>query len=203
MSKLLKELYAALFNKGDFSLSEVAEKITEEFEIGRGKDLISADKLALLVTELASERISTRTALLALNQHPTTDPHEARKEIDDLCFDRFEKLQKISSRTKESNVGRATPLPLYAEFALYVAHVRLFKRDGKNPGWRKLEKRASDILGRSPFKRSEWRPLLTKSRIEKFLPQFREFTERSDYPDAGYVAWATEYDWLDEKTGAP
>ena len=133
MSTLLKKSYAALFNKGDFSVSEVADKISEEFEIGRGKDLISAENLALLVTELACERISSRTALVTLNQPPVNDPQEARKKIDDLCFDRFDQLLKISSRTKESNVARATQLPSYAEFALYVAHVRLLERDGKNP----------------------------------------------------------------------
>ena len=66
MSTSPKKSYAALFNKGDFSVSEVADKISEEFEIGRGKDLISAENLALLVTELACERISSRTALLPL-----------------------------------------------------------------------------------------------------------------------------------------
>jgi hypothetical protein len=196
MSKLLKKSYAALFTKGDFSVSAVADKISEEFEIGRGKNLISAENLALLVTELACERISSRTALITLNQPPLDNPQEARKTIDDLCFDRFDQLLKISSRTKESNVARATHLPGYAEFALYVAHVRLFERDGKNPGWRKLAKRASDILGRSPYKRSDWEPLITKSRIEKLLPSFREATEKSDYPKPDYVAWATEYDWL-------
>ena len=196
MSTLLKKSYAALFKKGDFSVSEVAEKITEEFEIGRGKDLISAENLALLVTELACERISSRTALITLNQHPLNDPQEARKKIDDLCFDRFDQLLKISSRTKESNVARATHLTGYAEFALYVAHVRLLERDGKNPGWRKLAKRASDILGRSPYKRSDWAPLITKSRIEKLLPSFRETTEKSDYPSPEYVVWVTQFNWL-------
>lgn len=196
MSTLLKKSYAALFNKGDFSISEVAGKITEEFEIGRGKDLISAENLALLVTELASERISSRTALLTLNQHPVVDPQEARKKIDDLCLDRLDQLLKISSRTKESNVARATPLPPYAEFALYVAHIRLFERDRKNPGWRKLEKRACDILGRSPYKRTDWESLITKSRIEKLLPSFREATQKAHYPKPEYVAWVTEYDWL-------
>ena len=203
MSKLLNKSYAALLKSDDFSVFEVAKIITKEFEIGCSKDLISEDNLALLVTELATERITSRIALLALNQHPTNDPQETRKKINDLCFDRFKALQKISSRTKESNIGRATPLPVYAEFALYVAHVRLFERDGKNPGWRKLEKRACDILGRSPYQRDEWRPLLTRSRIENLLPKFREMTQKPDYPKSDYVAWVTEYDWLNYKTGAP
>ena len=80
MSTLLKKSYAALFNKGDFSVSEVADKISDEFEIGHGKDLISAENLALLVTELACERISSRTALVTLNQPPVNDPQEARKK---------------------------------------------------------------------------------------------------------------------------
>lgn len=203
MSKLLNKSYAALLKSDDFSVFEVAKIITKEFEIGCSKDLISKDNLALLVTELATERITSRIALLALNQHPTTDPQDTRKKINDLCFDRFKALQKISSRTTESNIGRATPLPVYAEFALYVAHVRLFERDGKNPGWRKLEKRACDILGRSPYQRDEWRPLLTRSRIENLLPNFREMTQKPDYPKPDYVAWVTEYDWLNYKTGAP
>ena len=196
MSKLLNKSYAALLKSDDFSVFEVAKIITKEFEIGCSKDLISEDNLALLVTELATERITSRIALLALNQHPITDPQETRKKINDLCFDRFKALQKISSRTKESNVARATHLPGYAEFALYVAHVRLFERDGKNPGWRKLAKRASDILGRSPYKRSDWEPLITKSRIEKLLPSFREITEKSDYPSPEYVVWGTQLNWL-------
>ena len=196
MSTSPKKSYAALFKTGDFSVSEVADKSSEEFEIGRGKDLISAENLALLVTELACERISSRTALITLNQPTVDDPQEARKTIDDLCFDRFDQLLKISSRTKESNVARATQLPGYAEFALYVAHVRLFERDGKNPGWRKLAKRASDILGRSPYKRSDWESLITKSRIEKLLPSFRETIEKSDYPSPEYVVWVTQFNWL-------
>ena len=89
MSRLLNKSYAALLKNDDFSVFEVAKTITKEFEIGCGKDLISAENLALLVTELAHERISSRTALITLDQHPTTDPQEARKKIDDLCFDRL------------------------------------------------------------------------------------------------------------------
>lgn len=203
MSKLLNKSYAILLKSDDFSVFEVTKTITKEFEIGCGKDLISAENLALLVTELAHERISSRTALITLDQHPTTDPQEARKKIDDLCFDRLDQLLKISSRTAESNVARAVPLPSYAEITLYVAHVRLFERDGKNPGWTKLKKRASDILGRSPYKRDEWKPLLTKSRIEKLIPSFREITQRPDYPTPDYVVWITKYDWLDNKIGGP
>ena len=196
MSKLLKKSYAALMQNGDFSLSEVADKIKVEFEIGCGKELISPQNLALLVAELASERISSRAALIALNQYPIDDPTEARKQIDNLCFERFSQLLKISSRTKESNSARAIPIPDYVWFALYVAHIRLLKQDGKNPGWRKLTKRASDILGRSTYKRAEWIKFLTKSRIEKLIPTFREITQRPDFAPPEYVVWATKFNWL-------
>lgn len=203
MSNLLKKSYAALFKTGDFSVSEVAKKVTEEFDIGCGKDLISAENLALLVTELASERITSRIALITLNQHPRTDPEEARKQIDNLCVERFHQLLKISSRTTESNTARAIRIPDYVEFALYVAHIRHLEQEGKNPGWRKLKKRASDILGRSTHKRAEWIKFLTKSRIEKLLPTFREITKGPDYPSPDYVVWVTQFNWLVQKMGAP
>ena len=71
------------------SVSRVAEKINEEFEIGCRKELISPQNLARLVAELASERMSSRTALVTMNQRPVDDPQEARKQIDKLCFERF------------------------------------------------------------------------------------------------------------------
>ena len=192
----LNDAYAAMFRRDSFSVSRVAEKINEEFEIGCSKELISPQNLALLVAELASERMSSRTALVTMNQRPIDDPHEAREQIDKLCFERFTQLLKISSRTKESNTARAKPIPDYVEFALYVAHIRLLERDGKNPGWRKLQKRASAILGRSSQKRDEWIKFVTKSRIEKLLPTFREITQKPNYPSPEYVVWVTEFNWL-------
>ena len=192
----VNDTYAALFRRDSFSVSRIAEKINEEFEIGCDEELISSENLALLVAELASERISSSTALITLNQLPIDDPQQARSRIDELSFERFTQLLKISSRTKESNTARAKPIPDYVEFALYVAHIRLLERDGKNPGWRKLQKRASDILGRSAQKRDEWIKFVTKSRIEKLLPTFREITRKPDYPSPEYVVWVTEFHWL-------
>ena len=63
----LNDAYAAMFRRDSFSVSRVAEKINEEFEIGCSKELISPQNLALLVTELASERMSSRTALVTMN----------------------------------------------------------------------------------------------------------------------------------------
>ena len=51
----LNDAYAAMFRRDSFSVSRVAEKINEEFEIGCRKELISPQNLALLVAELASE----------------------------------------------------------------------------------------------------------------------------------------------------
>ena len=195
MSKV-KDAFAATFRGDSFSVSGVAEKINEEFEIGCGEKLISPRNLALLVAELASERIASSIALITLNQTPIEDPQQARSRIDELCVERFTQLLKISSRTKERNTARAKPIPNYVEFAMYVAHIRLLERDGKNPGWRKLKKRASDILGRSTQKREEWIKFVTKSRIEKLLPTFREITQKPNYPSAEYVAWVTEFHWL-------
>jgi|SaaInlStandDraft_1057018.scaffolds.fasta_scaffold192768_1 hypothetical protein len=192
----VNDTYAALFRRDSFSVSRIAEKINEEFEIGCDEELISSENLALLVAELASERISSSTALITLNQLPIDDPQQARSRIDELSFERFTQLLKISSRTKESNTARAKPIPDYVEFALYVAHIRLLERDGKNPGWRKLKKRASDILGRSTQKRDEWIKFVTKSRIEKLLPTFRAITQKPDYPSPEYVVWVTEFNWL-------
>ena len=199
----ISDAYAEMFRRDSFAASRVAEKIKEEFEIGCGKELISPQNLALLVAELASERISSRAALVTLNQLPIADPQQARSRIDELCFERFTKLLKISSRTKESNAARAKPIPDYVEFALYVAHVGLLETNGKNPGWRQLQKRAKDILGRSPHKREEWEGLITKFRIEKLTPTFREITQKPDHPRTDFVVWMTEYNWLEQKLGAP
>ena len=199
----LNDAYAAMFRRDSFSVSRVAEKINEEFEIGCRKELISPQNLARLVAELASERMSSRTALVTMNQRPVDDPQETRKQIDRLCFERFTQFLKISSRTKESNAARAKPIPDYVEFALYVAHVGLLETNGKNPGWRRLRKRAKDILGRSPHKREEWEGLITKFRIEKLTPTFREITQKPDHPRTDFVVWMTEYNWLEQKLGAP
>ena len=68
----ISDAYAEMFRRDSFAASRVAEKIKEEFEIGCGKELISPQNLALLVAELASERISSRAALVTLNQLPTS-----------------------------------------------------------------------------------------------------------------------------------
>ena len=108
----------------------------------------------------------------------------------------FQKLLKVSGRTKQNNKTREITLPDYFVCAAYVAHVRLLERDGKNPGWRKLEKRVTDILGRSPHRRDEWKHLVTKSRFDKLLPIFRKLTQEPGYATPERVVEATQFDWL-------
>lgn len=196
MSVTSKESFWALLQNDALCQSKAISEIQAEFEIATGDKLISGENLGYLVQELAAERIASRVALVTLNRLPVSDPAEAREQIYDLCEEAFQKLLKISGRTKQSNKAREAALPDYFVYAAYVAHVRLLERDGKNPGWRKLEKRVTDILGRSPHRRDQWKHLVTKSRFDKLAPVFRKLTHEPGYTTPEKVAEATQFDWL-------
>jgi hypothetical protein len=196
MSVTSKEVFWALLQNDALCHVKAITEIQEEFDIARGDTLISGENLGYLMQELAAERIASRVALVALNRLPVSDPEEARMQIYDLCEEAFQKLLKVSGRTKQNNKTREITLPDYFVCAAYVAHVRLLERDGKNPGWRKLEKRVTDILGRSPHRRDEWKHLVTKSRFDKLLPIFRKLTQEPGYATPERVVEATQFDWL-------
>jgi hypothetical protein len=196
MSVTSKESFWALLQNDALCQSKVISEIQAEFEIATGDKLISGENLGYLMQELAAERIASRVALVALNRIPVSDPAEAREQIYDLCEEAFQKLLKISGRTKQSNKAREVALPDYFVYAAYVAHVRLLERDGKNPGWRKLEKRVTDILGRSPHRRDQWKHLVIKSRLDKLAPVFRKLTHEPGYVTPERVAEVTQFDWL-------
>ena len=196
MSVTSKEVFWALLQNDALCQVKAITEIQEEFDIAGGDTLISGENLAYLMQELAAERIASRVALVALNRLPVSDPEEARMQIYDLCEEAFQKLLKVSGRTKQNNKTRETALPDYFVCAAYVAHVRLLERDRKNPGWRKLEKRVTDILGRSPHRRDEWKHLVTKSRFDKLLPIFRKLTQEPGYATPERVVEATQFDWL-------
>ena len=196
MSVTSKEVFWALLQNDALCQVKAITEIQEEFDIARGDTLISGENLGYLMQELAAERIASRVALVALNRLPVSDPEEARMQIYDLCEEAFQKLLKVSGRTKQNNKTREITLPDYFVCAAYVAHVRLLERDGKNPGWRKLEKRVTDILGRSPHRRDEWKHLVTKSRFDKLLPIFRKLTQEPGYATPERVVEATQFDWL-------
>lgn len=190
--------FAQLLQSRALSHERVVEEIRDEFEIADDRQLISGEKLALLISELASERICSRLALATLNTHPDDDPDLVRQKLYEMSAHRFELLIKISAATREANTLRAreNAPPEYFQLALYIAHIRLFERDGRAPGWRKLAQRVKQILGRSPHSRQDWECFITKSRIEKMLPLYREATQKPDYPSAEFIAWATESSWL-------
>ena len=192
------ERFAELLRSKALSHERVVEEICKEFEIADDEQLISGENLALLIAELASERICSRLALATLNKHPGADSDLVRKELYEMSAHRFELLIKISEGAREANTVRAreNAPPEYFQLALYIAHIRLLERDEKAPGWRKLAQRVKQILGRSPHRRQDWERFITKSRIEKILPLYREATEKPDYPSAEFVAWATGSPWL-------
>ena len=192
------ERFTELLRSKALSHERVVEEICKEFEIADDEQLISGENLALLIAELASERICSRLALATLNKHPGADSDLVRKELYEMSAHRFELLIKISEGAREANTVRAreNAPPEYFQLALYIAHIRLLERDGKAPGWRKLAQRVKQILGRSPHSRQDWECFITKSRIEKMLPLYREATQKPDYPSAEFVAWATESSWL-------
>ncbi len=140
---------------------------------------------------------------MALNTHPVSNPAAAREQIYDLCDEALQRLLKVSGRTKQSNNVREVALPDYFLCAAYVAHVRLLERDGKNPGWRKLEKRVTDILGRSPHRRDQWMHLVTKSRFDKLTPLFRRHTREPGYVTPELIAKKRGLTGSRSKTGAP
>lgn len=196
MSVTSKKSFWALLQNDALCQSKAISEIQAEFEIATGDKLISGENLKYLIQELAAERVASRVALVALNTHPVSDPAAAREQIYDLCDEAFQRLLKVSGRTKQSNKVREVALPDYFLCAAYVAHVRLLERDGKNPGWRKLEKRVTDILGRSPHRRDQWMHLVTKSRFDKLTPLFRRHTREPGYVTPELIAKETRFDWL-------
>lgn len=196
MSKAEIGFFEDLDRNKMLSSVRAANEIKREFDISAGDQLISPENLALLVAELAMERICSRLALASMNEYPEGSSEDIRERILKLYEDRIENLSKISRRTTESNKSRATEVPDYFVLALYVAYVRELEKLGKNPGRTKCENRVSKILGRGPHPREDWSRFLTKHYIEKYLPEFRKITQDSNYPPPELIAFTYKLPWL-------
>lgn len=196
MSKAEIGFFEDLKRNKMLSPRKAANEIKREFHIAEGDQLISPGNLALLVAELAMERICSRLALASMNEFPKGNSEDIRERILELYEDRIENLSKISRRTTESNKSRTAKVPDYFALALYIAYVRELEKSGKNPGRAKCGNRVSQILGRSPYPRKDWSRFLTKHYIEKYLPEFREMTQDSNYPPPELIAFSYKLPWL-------
>ena len=196
MSKAEIGFFEDLKRNKMLSPRKAANEIKREFHIAEGDQLISPGNLALLVAELAMERICSRLALASMNEYPEGNSEDIRERILTLYEGRIENLSKISRRTTESNKSRATDVPDYFVLALYVAYVRELEKLGKSPGRTKCENRVSQILGRGPHPREDWSQFLTKHYIEKYLPEFKKITQDSSYPPPELIALTYKLPWL-------
>lgn len=196
MSKADMGFFEDLDRNKMLSPAKAANEIKREFDIAADDQLISPENLALLVAELAMERICSRLAIASMNEYPEGNSKDIRERILKLYEDRIENLSKISRRTTESNKSRAAEVPDYFVLALYVAYVRELEKFGKNPGREKCENRVSQILGRGPHPREDWSRFLTKHYIEKYLPEFRKITQDSNYPPPELIAFTYQSPWL-------
>ena len=196
MSKAEIGFFKDLKRNKMLSTIKAANEIKREFHIAEGDQLISPGNLALLVAELAMERICSRLALASMNEYPEGNSEDIRERILELYEDRIENLNKISRRTTESNKSRTAEVPDYFVLALYVAYVRELEKLGKSPGRTKCENRVSQILGRGPHPRADWSRFLTKHYIEKHLREFRKITQDSNYPTPELIALTYKLPWL-------
>lgn len=175
---------------------DAIEGIVKEFNIYTDDQLISVENLMRMISELADERLISRITIALLNQHPEGSPNDIRERIFERYLDHIRRLNKISVRTTKSNISRATSLPKYFVFALYVAFVNELRKNNKPPGRDKLKNAVKHILNRSPYPREEWSKFLTKHFLEKHLPEFKEMTQESDYLSPEAVALGEEMPWL-------
>ena len=99
MSKADMGFFEDLDRNKMLSPAKAANEIKREFDIAADDQLISPENLALLVAELAMERICSRLAIASMNEYPEGNSEDIRERILKLYEDRIENLSKISRRT--------------------------------------------------------------------------------------------------------